>query len=120
MEPNSAALKQLYYDCDIFCLPTFGDCLPMVLSEAGAAGLPAVTTRVAAIPEIVQEGETGFLVPAGDEAALVSALARLIANPDLRQQQGRQAEELIRQNFDAAKNAARLLTLLKQTIEETQ
>jgi glycosyltransferase involved in cell wall biosynthesis len=63
----------------------------MVLSEAGAAGLPAVTTRVAAIPEIVQEGETGFLVPAGDEAALVSALARLIANPDLRQsREGRQ------------------------------
>jgi glycosyltransferase involved in cell wall biosynthesis len=116
LEPNSAPLKQLYHDCDIFCLPTYGDCLPMVLSEAGAAALPAISTRVAAIPEIVRDGETGFLIPPGDEAALTSALEWLVADPDLRRQQGRQAAELINRHYNAAQNATRLLDLLKQTI----
>ncbi|MFZ0545821.1 MAG: glycosyltransferase family 4 protein [Candidatus Promineifilaceae bacterium] len=118
MEPNSARLKQLYHACDIFCLPTFGDCLPMVLSEAGAAGLPVVSTRVAAIPEIVQDGKTGLLIPPGDEAALTTALSRLAADPALRQCQGREAADLVGRQFDAGKNAARLLDLLKQTINE--
>jgi glycosyltransferase involved in cell wall biosynthesis len=117
MQANSPALKQLYYDCDIFCLPTYGDCLPMVLSEAGAAGLPAVTTCVAAIPEIVQDGVTGFLVPPGDEAALMAALHGLIANPELRVRQGQQAAERVRQGFDAEVNARRLLELLKGVAE---
>ena len=62
---------------DVFCLPTLGDCLPMVLSEAGAVGLPLVSTDVGAIREIVRHGETGLLVPVGDAAALAAALRRL-------------------------------------------
>jgi glycosyltransferase involved in cell wall biosynthesis len=73
---------------------------------------------VAAIPEIIWDGETGFLIPAGDEQALVIALRRLIDDSALRYRQGRQAAELVRKNFDAARNAARLLDLLKQTIHE--
>ncbi len=115
LQPNSVALKQLYHDSDLFCLPTYGDCLPMVLSEAAAAGLTAVSTRVAAIPEIIHDGKTGRLIPAGDADALTAVLAQLIANPDLRLQQGERARQLVRQMFDAQTNAARLLALLKQT-----
>jgi glycosyltransferase involved in cell wall biosynthesis len=116
MQPNSAELKQLYHACDIFCLPTYGDCLPMVLSEAGAAGLPAVTTRVAGIPEIVKDGATGFLVPPGDVAALVEALKPLVLESTLRLDQGARAVELVAREFDAQRNARRLLTLLKQQV----
>jgi len=114
MQPNSAPLKQLYHDSDIFCLPTYGDCLPMVLSEAGAAGLPAVATAVAGIPEIVQEGETGLLVPRGDVPALTAALARLAADADLRQRMGGRAVEVVSAGFDAERNTFRLLDLLKE------
>lgn len=114
MQPNSAALKKLYHQSDIFCLPTYGDCLPMVLSEAAAAGLPAISTRVAAIPEITRDGETGFIVPTGDVAALKAALQQLISRPELRQQQGQQAANLVQQQFNARRNAEKLLTLLKQ------
>ncbi len=117
MQPNSAPLKQLYHDSDIFCLPTFGDCLPMVLSEAGAAGLTAVSTRVAGIPEIVQHSETGLLVPAGDTAALTQALETLILDGDLRRRMGETAVARITTHFDAAKNAARLVGLLKQVAD---
>lgn len=113
MQPNSAALKQLYHDCEIFCLPTNGDCLPMVLSEAAAAGLPCVSTTVAAIPELVRHGETGLLVPPGDLAALTAALQQLIQLPWLRLQMGDRAEAVARHEFDAGRNAARLLDLIR-------
>lgn len=117
MQPNSPALKQLYFAADIFCLPTYGDCLPMVLSEAGAAGLPAVSTRVAAIPEIVLEGETGFLVPAGDLTTLTAVLQRLVTDEALRLRQGQQAVAEVAARYDAAANARRLLALLKATAD---
>jgi len=118
MRPNSDRLKQLYYDCDIFCLPTYGDCLPMVLSEAAAAELPTVSTRVAAIPEIVKDGQTGFLTSTGDVAALTAALRRLVTDPDLRRQQGALAADLVLERYDAERNAFQLLELLKQTADE--
>ena len=120
LQPNSAALKQLYHDCDIFCLPTEGDCLPMALSEAGAAGLPLVSTRLAGIPEIVRDGETGLLMPPGDQDALTIALKRLAENPELRLSQGQRALELVARAFDAHTNAQRLLDVLKQTVDQAR
>jgi glycosyltransferase involved in cell wall biosynthesis len=114
MQPNSLPLKELFFSSDIFCLPTQGDCLPLVLSEAGAAGLPLISTRLAAIPEIVRDGETGFVVPPGDLEALVAALQRLIVDQDLRTRQGQAAERLVRQKFDVGRNVAQLLDLMKQ------
>lgn len=116
MQPNSIPLKQLYHDCDIFCLPTYGDCLPMVLSEAAAAGLPTITTKVAAIPEITLDGKTGFIIPPGDVLSLVQSLKQLVTNASLRKQQGAQALEYVQKRFDAQTNAIRLLELLKETV----
>jgi glycosyltransferase involved in cell wall biosynthesis len=118
LQPNSHILKELYWKSDIFCLPTFGDCLPMVLSEAGAAGLPIISTNLAAIPEVVLDGENGFLVKAGDVQTLVSTLVRLITDPELRLKQGAAGQQIIRQKFDSRKNGARLLNLLKQVADE--
>jgi glycosyltransferase involved in cell wall biosynthesis len=117
MQPNSEPLKQLYRDADIFCLPTYGDCLPMVLSEAGAAGLPSVSTNIAGIPEIVHEGKTGFVVPRGDVPALTNALAKLIDDDALRLKMGDCAIQVVTQNYDAETNARRLLDLLKDVAD---
>jgi glycosyltransferase involved in cell wall biosynthesis len=117
MQPNSQPLKDLYHACDIFALPTFGDCLPMVLSEAGAAGLAVVSTTVAAIPEIVRDGQTGLTVPAGDVAALTEALRRLVVQPDLRLALAERAIAHVAREYDAQKNAARLLGLIKVEVD---
>ncbi len=114
MEPNSERLKNLFSTSDIFCLPTLGDCLAMVLSEAGAAGLPTITTNIAAMPEIIQDGETGFLVPPGDLTALTVALRHLIQDPQLRLRQGQAARQVVRERFDAGRNASRVLDLMKR------
>jgi glycosyltransferase involved in cell wall biosynthesis len=112
--PNSAELVALYHQADVFCLPTRGDCLPMVLSEAGAAGLPAVSTAVAGIPEIVRDGETGLVVPPDDRPALVRALRRLVDDPDLRLRLGKEAQAVVSRDFDAARNVDRLAEILRR------
>ncbi len=80
MQPNSPELIDLYHRSDVFCLPTMGDCLPMVLSEAGAAGLPLVSTAVGAISEIVRDGDTGYLVTPGDVPTLTGRLRDLVVD----------------------------------------
>jgi glycosyltransferase involved in cell wall biosynthesis len=115
MQPNSSELISLYHSSDVFCLPTMGDCLPMVLSEAGAAGLPLVSTAVGAISEIVRDGDNGFLVMPGDVAMLTSRLRELVVDPTLRQKLGQRAEAVVSENFDAAKNAAKLVELMAAT-----
>ncbi len=112
LTPNSPPLIELYHRADVFCLPTLGDCLPMVLSEAGAVGLPLVSTAVGAIHEIVRDGETGLLVPVADADALAAALRRLAEDPAARRAMGEAARELVRAEFDAATNARRLVELL--------
>jgi glycosyltransferase involved in cell wall biosynthesis/GT2 family glycosyltransferase len=112
LTPNSPALIELYHRADVFCLPTLGDCLPMVLSEAGAVGLPLVSTDVGAIREIVRHEDTGLLVPVADPAALAAALHRLAGEPELRHAMGESARRLVRAQFDAKANAARLVSLL--------
>jgi glycosyltransferase involved in cell wall biosynthesis len=120
IQTNSPELRSLYHQADIFCLPTRGDCLPMVLSEAGAAGLPLVSTCVAAIPEIVRESENGFLIQPGDGPALKAALTHLIADPDLRRRMGAESTRMIQKDHDAQKNTARLLGLLKSLVDENR
>jgi glycosyltransferase involved in cell wall biosynthesis len=114
MTPNSQELIDLYHRCQIFCLPTLGDCLPMVLPEAGAAGLALVATDVGAIGEVVRDGETGLLVPPGDVTALVDALDRLIVDDELRSDLAERVARLVRSEHDAATNAARLADVARR------
>lgn len=114
MQANSPELKALYQQADIFCLPTYGDCLPMVLSEAAATALPLISTDVAAIPEIVRPNESGILIQPGDVQAIKEALVGLANNPAERQRMGQTALKQTQQTFDAQANALRLFDLLKQ------
>lgn len=113
MEPNSDRLRTLFQQCDIFCLPTTGDCLPMVLAEAGATGLPLIATNVGAVREIVRDGETGILVMPEDERGLEQALLQLIHDGTLRRTLGSNAADLIRRAHDVERNTNELLALLE-------
>jgi glycosyltransferase involved in cell wall biosynthesis len=113
LTPGSPELMQAFAEADVFCLPTLGDCTPLVLGEAMAAGLPVITTGVGSNAETVRQGETGLIVAPGDEEALAEALRTLVDDAGLRRRMGRAAREDARGRMQAARNAARTIELLE-------
>ncbi|HEX5387857.1 MAG TPA: glycosyltransferase [Gemmatimonadales bacterium] len=79
-----AAVGERLRDADLFTLPSREEAFGNVFAEAMAAGLPVVGTAVGGIPEVVHEGEHGFLVPPRDPGALAAAIRRLGEQPALR------------------------------------
>jgi len=73
---------------DIFVLPSVHEGMPNALLEAMAASLPVVATAVGAVPEMVEDGRQGLIVPPGDPASLTGAIERLAWSPDLRKEMG--------------------------------
>jgi glycosyltransferase involved in cell wall biosynthesis len=84
-----------YAAFDAFILPSANEGTPVTAIEALAAGRPVVATRVGGVPDVVRDGENGFLVEVGDVAALAERLARLADDPGLREHMGRAGRALI-------------------------
>jgi glycosyltransferase involved in cell wall biosynthesis len=93
------AKLDLYLKASIFLLPSYGEGLPYALLEAMSAGLPVVATPVGAIPELVEDGQNGFLVQPGDHQALSDRILRLLDDPALRSAMSRANVERIRQGY---------------------
>lgn len=111
--PNSDRLLELAGAAHVFCLPTRGDCLPLALLEAAATGLATISTGVAAIGEVVEDGVTGLVVPVGDAGAIARAL-RELADPVLRRRLGADARTRAEERFDVVTNTGRLLDVLAE------
>ena len=77
----------------------------MALLEAMAMSRAVVATRVSGIPDVIQDGDNGLLVPASDPPALAAALTRLINDTELRAKLGRSALATLRQRFDVKRTA---------------
>ena len=93
-------------------LPSFAEGLPVVIMEALALGRPVISTFVAGIPELVRNGETGWLVPAGCVGALADAMRRTL-NADVNQlaRMGEAGAAAVAERHDASKEAAKLVAL---------
>jgi phosphatidylinositol alpha-1,6-mannosyltransferase len=89
----------LLAEADVLAIPSRAEGVPHAVREALYAGLPVVGTPVGGIPDGVVEGETGFLVPLDDHAALADRLARLLADEGLRARMGERAAALAAQRF---------------------
>jgi len=86
-------IQSLLHAADFFCLATQSEGLGSSILEAMSAGLPVVATRVGGVPEIVEDGVTGILVPGSDPAALAIAMARMAADRGLRETMGSRGRE---------------------------
>ncbi len=107
-----------YQQADIFTLPTFyhNECFPLVLLEAMQFSLPIVATYEGGIPEIIEEGKTGFLVQQQDADALAEKLEILINNSETRNQMGASARTKYEQEFALHQFENNMLQILNTTL----
>ena len=106
-DPSRVAL--FYQAADAYVHATHADTFPNTVLEAMACGLPAIATAVGGIPEQVIEGETGFLTPHGEPAAMAHAIELLVRDNRLRHQLGQNAARRARQHFDLRRAASSYL-----------
>lgn len=97
---HSEKWRALWRDADLFVLPTRDEAFGLVFQEAAAAGLPAIGTRLNAIPELIDDGRTGLLVPPRDGDALIAALDHLLGSAELRRDMGTRARALVERTAD--------------------
>ena len=118
------AVRSLYRENDLFVLASRiardgdRDGLPNVVVEALSQGLPVVASRVSALPEIVEDGVNGRLVPPEDPAALAAALSELTEDPVARRRMGAAGIHRVAEGWDVEVGVTQLLTLLRRVLGE--
>lgn len=115
-----AAKLEAFRAADVFVLPSRTEGLPNAMIEAMAAGLPVVVTPVGSIPDVVVDGENGFLVPPGDVSALERVLHRLLTSPEARDRAGRAAHALAAARHSTEQAAVRIEHLVREVIAEAK
>jgi len=116
---GSAAVRDELERARALVLPSFAEGLPVVIMEAMALRRPVITTFVAGIPELVRPGESGWLLPAGDVAALADAIVECMdAEPDVLQRMGEAARRRVLADHDVDAEAGKLARLFRDQVSK--
>ena len=108
-------LLSVFRSLDLFVIPSVeGDTIPQVLMQALAMGLPVVSTTVGSIPDVVQDGKTGFVVPPRNAGALAERILTLLADAGLRTEMGRRGRALVEQEYSLDRMLDRLEEVYKK------
>lgn len=107
-------LDSVFSQWDVFASPTLEEGLPLSLADAMAAGLPVVASNVGGVPELIEHGRTGLLVPPDDADALADAIAQFLNNSELRRRSGEAAREEIAERFSEAGFVSRISSIYDQ------
>jgi glycosyltransferase involved in cell wall biosynthesis len=108
------AVARYYQAADVYVHAARADTFPNTVLEALACGAPVVATAVGGIPEQVEDGLTGFLVPPGDAGQMAERIGRLLNDDDLRRDFSRQAAESARRRFDLERQVNDYLTWYRE------
>jgi glycosyltransferase involved in cell wall biosynthesis len=108
--------RALLAGADALVLPSYDEGLPLVILEALGAGTPVICTPVGAVPEFLEGGRTALFVPPGDRPALGAALARVIAEPPLRQSLGDEGRASYEKTFSLAAFQRALFDIYRRRI----
>lgn len=111
-----ADMPLLYSALDVFVLPSYQEGFPMSVLEAMACGVPVIATRVGDVPEIVEQGATGLLVPPGDRSALQAAIAQLLTDAQKRHDLGAAGHRRLCERFTSNAMARRYRALYEEVL----
>lgn len=106
-------VAELLAQSDMLVLPSFAEGLPVVYMEALASRIPVVASRVAGVPELVEDGVTGYTVPPGDVATLADRMARLMDKPEASERMGEAGRKAVEQGFDIRHEGAWLAEIFR-------
>ncbi len=116
-------VRRMLEQADVFVLPCVvastgdRDGIPVALMEAMALGVPVVSTTVSGIPELIRDGDSGFLVPPHKPDRLADSIERLLSDPELAQQFATRARETMETEFAEGVNQERLGGLFRATVQ---
>ncbi len=110
-------MYRYYSAADLFVFPGIRESLGMVYLEAQACGLPVVAFENAGVPEAVQNGKTGLLVPMYADGPFADAIDRLLKDAHLRRQMGKAAQSYVRRNHDLNQNYQKMERILQAIVK---
>ena len=111
-------LAHLYADLDVVALTSINEGTPVSLIEAMAAGVPVAATAVGGVPDVVVDGETGYLVEAGDMRGMASAIIELLRNPEKAREMGQKGREAVYPKFAAQTLIANVAGLYAELLRQ--
>lgn len=111
-------IRSLLATFDMFVQPSRMDAMPMSVLEAMSAGLPVIASALGSIPELIEDGERGLLVPAGDSGAIARGLLRLAQDSESRRRLGTAAREYVALHKTASAMARHYLALYASALGE--
>jgi len=111
---SAEKLRELYWQADLFVLPSVQEAFGLVLLEAMACGVPVIASRNTGAPDVIDHGQNGFLFDSGDIAALAMYISYLLKNPEQTQHIGISARKAVEANFTMAHYEKRFLELFEQ------
>jgi len=100
---NVPNLEEALGSCDLFILPSETESFGMAALEAMACEVPVIATDSGGLPEVVRDGETGYLLPVGDVAGMAARGIEILSDDDLRRRMGKRGRELAVEKFDEQK-----------------
>ena len=113
---NQRRIREFMETADVFVLPSFAEGVPVCLMEAMAMEIPCISTFVAGIPELIESGKHGILVPPSDPELLAAAVEKLIGDPELRLRLARGGRRRVLEKYDLQVNVRRLAAILERRL----
>jgi glycosyltransferase involved in cell wall biosynthesis len=108
------ALIEEYRVADAFVLPSLGETAPVAISQAMCAGLPVVATNVGGIPDMIDDGRSGLLVPPGNANALYATISAMIEDTRMMREMGQYGRQRGITRYHPTSNAAKTLDLYRE------
>ncbi len=113
---NVPKLQEVLGGCDLLLLPSESESFGMAALEAMASEVPVITTSSGGLPEVVSEGETGYLLPIGDVDGMAARAIEILRDDDLHRRMGRRGRELAIERFDEDRIVPRYRELYERVI----
>lgn len=107
-------LTNYYHISNIYVFPSLAESFGKVLVQAGAAGLPSVASATTGAQEIIQDNQTGFIVPINNKEKTIEKIMTLLKNEKLAKQMGEKAKQYVQENFDGEVNTQKIIQLWQE------